>query len=128
MEAAAVLVGGILLQVVAAFQLALAFGAPWGEHAYGGRAKTVDGKLSVAYRAMSAAAVPVLLLAAWIILAKAGLVSTDAGWIDWAVWVVFAYLLANTLANFASSSKIERYVMGSISAVAALGTLVVALG
>ena len=42
--------------------------------------------------------------------------------------VGFAYLLVNTLANFASNSKIERYVMGSISGVAALGTLVVALG
>ena len=127
MEAAAVSVGGILL-LVAAFQLALALGAPWGEHAYGGRAKTVDGKLSVGYRAMSAAAVPILLLASWIVLAKADLVSTDAGWIDVGIWVVFAYLLVNTLANFASSSKIERYVMGSLTAVAALATLVVALG
>ena len=54
--------------------------------------------------------------------------STDAGRIDVGAWVVFAYLLVNTLANFASSSRVERYAMGSVSAVAALGTLVVALG
>ncbi|MDJ0925866.1 MAG: hypothetical protein QNJ77_15050 [Acidimicrobiia bacterium] len=128
MEAAAVLVGGILLQVVAGFQVALAFGAPWGEHAYGGRAQTVNGRLPPAYRVMSAAAVPILLLAAWIILAKADLVRGGDGWVDVAVWFVFGYLVLNTVGNLASSSKIERYLMGTVSAVAAVGTLVVAVG
>jgi hypothetical protein len=128
MEAAAVLVGGILLQFVAAFQVGLAFGAPWGEHAYGGRAKTTDGVLSPRYRVMSAVAVPILLVAAWIVLARADLVSGGGDWVNVAIWFVFGYLVLNTVANFASSSKIERYVMGSISAIAALGTLVVALG
>lgn len=128
MEAAAVLVGGVLLQVGAAFQLALAFGAPWGDHAYGGRAQTTDGRLPPAYRVMSAAAVPILLLASWIVLAKADLVSTDAGWIDVGVWVVFGYLVLNTFANLASSSKVERHVIGSLTAVAAVATLIVASG
>lgn len=92
MEATAVL-AAVLLQMVAAFQVGLAYGAPWGHHAYGGRAKTVDGVLPHRSRAMSAAAVPILLLASWIVLAKAELVSTDASWIDWAVWVVFGYLV-----------------------------------
>jgi hypothetical protein len=128
MEAAAVLVGGILLQFVAGFQVALALGAPWGEHAYGGRAKTTNGRLAAGYRAMSAVAVPILLFAAWIILAKADLVSGGGDWVNVAVWIVFGYLVLNTAANLASSSKIERYVMGSVTAVCALGTLVVALG
>lgn len=127
MEAAALL-AAILLQLVAAVQVGLAYGAPWGDHVYGGRAETTEGVLAPRYRAMSAAAVPILLLASWIVLAKAELVSTDAGWVDWAVWVVLAYLVANTAGNLASSSKIERYAMGSVSIVTAVATLVVALG
>jgi len=127
METAA-LIAAILLQMVAAFQVALAYGAPWGEHAYGGRAKTVDGVLPPAYRAMSAVAVPILLLASWVVLAKAELVATGQGWIDVGVWVVFAYLVFNTLGNLASSSRIERYLMGSVTMVSAIATLVVALG
>lgn len=126
MEAAAVL-AAVLLVVVAAFQVGLALGAPLGEHAYGGRANAVDGVLPPRYRVMSAVAVPILLLASWIVLAKAEVVSTDASWIDWAVWVVFGYLVLNTAGNLASSSKVERYWMGSVTIVAAAATLVVAL-
>ena len=128
MEAAAVLVGGILLQVVAAFQVALAFGAPWGDHAYGGRAETVNGRLPPAYRVMSAVAVPMLLFSSWIILAKADLVTGGGDWVNVAIWFVFGYLVLNTVANLASSSKVERYVMGTTTAVAAVGTLIVAVG
>jgi hypothetical protein len=126
-ETAAV-VAAVLLQIVAAFQVGLAYGAPWGNHAYGGRAPTDDGVLPPRYRAMSAVAVPALLLASWIILADAELVSTDAGWVDWAVWVVFGYLVLNTVGNLASSSKIERVVLGSVTVVTAVATLIVALG
>lgn len=127
MEAAAV-GAAVILQVVAAVQVGLAYGAPWGDHVYGGRAETADGVLTPRYRLMSALAVPILLLATWIVLAKAELVSTDAVWIDWAIWVVFGYLVVNTVGNISSSSKIERYLMGSASLVAAGLTLVVALG
>ena len=128
MEAAAVLVGGVLLQLAAVFQVALAFGAPWGDHAYGGRAPTSNGFLGPRYRVMSAVAVPILLLASWIVLAKAELVSGGGDWVGVAIWLVFGYLVLNTAANLASRSKIERYGMGLTSALAALGTLVVALG
>ena len=127
MEAAAV-GAAVILQVVAAVQVGLAYGAPWGDHVYGGRAETADGVLAPRYRLMSGLAVPILLLATWIVLAKAELVSTDAVWIDWAIWVVFGYLVVNTVGNIASSSRIERYLMGSASVVAAGLTLVVALG
>ena len=128
MEGAAVLVGGILLQFVAGFQVGLAFGAPWGDHAYGGRAETTNGVLSPRYRVMSAVAVPILLLAAWIILARANLVRGGDDWVNVAIWFVFGYLVLNTAANLASSSKIERYLMGTVTAVSAIGTLIVATG
>lgn len=127
METAAVF-AAVLLQMVAAFQVGLAYGAPWGEHVYGGRAATQDGVLAPRYRVMSAVAVPILLLASWIILAKAELVSTDAGWIDWAVWVVFGYLVLNMAGNLASSSRVERFLLGSVTLVTAVCTLIVALG
>jgi hypothetical protein len=125
-EAAAIVVG-ILLLVVAAFQVALASGAPWGDHAYGGRAEIVNGRLSTRYRMMSAGAIPILLFAAWVVLAKAGVFAGAGDWVNVAVWVVFGYLVLNTVANVASTSKVERYVLGLVSAIAALGTLIVAL-
>ena len=128
MEAAAVL-AAVLLATVAVFQLALVFGAPWGDHVFGGKAETVDGRLSPQYRAVSAVAVPILLLAAAIVLSRAGVVSwlDPDGWVTVGVWVVFVYLVLNTIANVASTSRIERFGMGSLSAVAAISTLVVAL-
>jgi hypothetical protein len=128
MEAAAVL-AAVLLATVAAVQLALVFGAPWGDHVYGGRAETDNGRLSPRYRAMSAAAVPILLLAAAIVLSRADVVSWfgSDGWVTVAVWVVFGYLVLNTIANFASKSRVERIGMGSLTVVAAICTLIVAL-
>ncbi|MCB0910870.1 MAG: hypothetical protein KDB60_04550 [Propionibacteriaceae bacterium] len=128
MEVAAIL-AAVLLAAVAAVQLALVFGAPWGDHVYGGRAETDNGRLAPRYRAMSAAAVPLLLAAAAIILSRAGVVSWfgSDGWVAVASWVVFGYLVLNTIANVASTSRIERFGMGSLSAGAAICTLVVAL-
>lgn len=128
MEAAAIL-AAVLLALVAAVQLALVFGAPWGDHVYGGRAETDNGRLSPRYRAMSAVAVPILLLSAAIVLSRADVVSwfDRDGWVVTAAWVVFGYLALNTLANLASKSRIERFGMGSLTAVAAIGTLFVAI-
>ena len=128
MEFAAIL-AAVLLAIVAAVQLALVFGAPWGDHVYGGRADTDNGLLSPRYRAMSAFAVPILLLAGAIILSRAEVVSWfgSDGWVRVAVWVVFGYLVLNTITNLASKSRIERFGMGSVTALAAICTLIVAL-
>jgi hypothetical protein len=48
--------------------------------------------------------------------------------VDVAVWFVFGYLVLNTAANLTSSSRVERYVIGTATAVAAVCTLVVAVG
>lgn len=81
---------------------------------------------------MSGFAIPILLLSGWVVLSRAGVTAGDgergAGWVTVAVWVVFAYLLLNTAANLASTSKIERLGMGMVTAVAAAGTLIVAIG
>jgi hypothetical protein len=51
----------VLLAGVAAFQIALTLGAPWGDISYGGQAETTDGVLPGTYRVMSAVAVLILL-------------------------------------------------------------------
>ena len=121
----------VLLGGVAVFQFALAIGAPWGDHAFGGRAPTNRGRLPMTYRIMSGTAIPLLLLSGWVVLDRAGVTPGDGeppGWVRGATWVVFVYLVTNTAANLASSSKIERFVMGSITTIAAVGTLIVAIG
>lgn len=125
----AAILAAVLLVTVAAIQLALAFGAPWGDHVYGGRAETDNGRLATRYRAMSAVAVPILLLSAAIILSRADVISWfgSDGWVTAAVWIVFGYLVLNTIANLASKSRVEQIGIGSLTAVAAICTLVVAL-
>ncbi len=76
---------------------------------------------------MSAAAIPILLLSAAVVLSHAEVVSWLGEWVGVGVWVVFGYLVLNTLANVASPSRIERWVMGSLTAVSAVATLIVAI-
>jgi hypothetical protein len=78
---------------------------------------------------MSAVAVPILLLSAAIVLSRAGVVSwfERDGWVATAAWVVFGYLVLNTVANLASNSRIERVGMGSLTVIAAIATLLVAM-
>jgi hypothetical protein len=130
MEVAAV-VGAALLAGVAVFQIGLAAGAPWGDMAYGGRAETNNGILTTRFRLMSAMAVVTLGVAAWIVLARADVVSggpMGAGFVETGAWVVFGYLVLNTAANLASTNGKERLIMGPVTAVAAVLVLIVALG
>ena len=127
----AALAGAMLLVGVAVFQIGLAAGAPWGDMAYGGRADTHNGVLALPYRITSALAVAVLALAAWIVLARGDVLSGEpmsTGFIEAGAWVVFGYLVLNTAANLASTSKNERLIMGPVTAVAAVFVLIVALG
>jgi len=119
----------VLLAGVAAFQIALTLGAPWGDMSYGGQAETTDGVLPGSYRVMSAVAVLILLFAAYVILVKAGVVSSPwlgATFARRATWVIFAYLVLNTVMNLTSSHAGERFGMGSVTLVAAVLTFVVA--
>jgi hypothetical protein len=127
-DVAAVLAGG-LLALVAAFQAALAGGAPWGDMSYGGRAETVGGVLPPSYRAMSAASVLVLAFGAWIVLERAGLVGSGIlgdGFLRAAVWALVVFLVANTATNAASKHPIERFGFGAVSLVAAAACFIVA--
>lgn len=127
----AAITAAVLLAGVAVFQVALAAGAPWGRMSYGGQAETVDGVLPGSYRALSAVAVVILLFAAWIVLARAGVVGSgplSPGFLRVAVWVVFGYLVLNTVMNLTSSHAGERFGMGAITLVSAVACYIVARG
>ena len=126
----AALLAGAILAGVACFQAALAIGVPWGYMAYGGQAAFAAGHLPTRLRVVSAIAVPILVLAAWMVLARADLVGRGpfpAGFVEVAVWVIGGYLVLNTLANLRALTDVERYGLGSLTAIAAIATFVVAI-
>ncbi len=119
-----------MLVGVAAFQIALVLGVPWGAMSYGGLVVTDGGVLPRGYRTMSAVAALILVSAAWVLLARAGVSPAGPlgeGMLDWVTWVICGYLGLNTLMNFASRSTAERWIMGPITTVAAVLCLLVAL-
>ncbi|MDO8802687.1 hypothetical protein [Phenylobacterium sp.] len=98
----------------AAFQVALALGAPFGRMAWGGASSPV---LPDGLRAASTGAAVYLVLAAAVMLVRAG----DLGvglphrpfW--WINLVLAIQLALNTLGNLAAQGDVERYGMGAAS-------------
>ena len=113
------LLAAALFVGLALFQLALALGAPWGAHVFGGRAVQEDGTLSGKWRAASAAGSVVLLLFGWVILARGGVVETsiDDTLLTVLAWMVVAYMAINAAMNFASTDLLERWLFGSVTVV-----------
>ena len=110
----------------AGLHLALAAGAPLGEHVWGGRAPAV---LPGRMRAGGLAASGVLVGMAVVVRARAGLgpgVPGGAHRLGPLTWAISGYLAVNTVGNLVSSSRIERYVSGSATAAAAVLTAIVA--
>jgi hypothetical protein len=106
---------GTLILAVAAFQLALALGAPFGDATVGGNATTQDGVLSSGFRIVAAASALLLLPFAWIALARAGIVDRRAlspHFVYWATWIIVAYVAINALRNLTASHPLERWGAG----------------
>jgi hypothetical protein len=123
----AALLAGALFVAMAVFQAALALGAPLGEHVLGGR---FAGTLPVRIRVFSGIAAVILLGAAVVILARAGLIrwpAGAAGMLAPASWLIAGFLALNTLGNLRSRSRLERTVFASITAVLAALSAYVAL-
>jgi hypothetical protein len=111
---------------IAAFQLALALGAPLGRAAWGGANRVLPTRL----RRSSAVAVVIWLLAAVLVLARAGLIDVrlppEVVWVG--AWVLVVVSAAGALVNLASSSPWERFGWAPYAATLAVLSLVVALG
>lgn len=121
----AAIVFTVILAVLAVFQIALVFGAPLGEYAWGGQH---TGRLPAGYRVGSAVSIVLYLLFAAIVLSRSGILSLIPDQLSVpGAWIVFAYLALGTLMNAISRSRKERIVMTPVAAVLAVLALIVAL-
>jgi hypothetical protein len=112
--------------VIAAFQLALAFGAPFGHAAWGGAHERLPGRLRIA----SAVAVGIWLVASIVVVQRGGLslVPLPSAVAHWASWILVGLLLLGAIMNFASSSPWERFGWGPLGLILAVLCLIVATG
>ena len=110
----------------AGFQLLLMLGAPWGDAAYGG---FHEGVLPPRPRVASAASAVVLIVAALVVLGHGGYwgATLPSAIFYWGTCSLVAVTTLSALANFASSSKWERFLWAPVALLLAFLCLVVLL-
>lgn len=116
MTGAVATTAAILFLGMAAFQVALALGAPLGEHVLGGRSA---GTLPTRLRVASALAAVILTGAAVIVLARSAVIGWPVeavGLLAPACWVIAGYMALNTLGNLKSTSRLERTLFAAATA------------
>jgi hypothetical protein len=103
------IVAAIVLGLLVVFQLLLAAGLPLGRAAWRGKYRVLPSGL----RWASLAAAAVLGFAAWVVLARAGVVAPGPEPIAIFVgtWVFAGFFFLNAIGNVTSQSWVERYVM-----------------
>lgn len=119
----AAIVAAVLMAGVAAFQAGLAMGVPLGDATMGGRAPTVDGRLTAPYRVVAVLSGAILLVGAWIVLARADLVASGIlgqAMPRWGIWVVVAFSLLNSLTNIGGRHPLERYGFSALTLLVAV--------
>lgn len=116
MRKAAAFTSVALLAALGGFQAALAAGLPAAQYAWGGQ---FSGTLPVFYRWASLAAIPMLALAAWVILARADVArpGSAARPIRIGAWAITAFLALNAIGNLMSASALERQIMTPLALV-----------
>lgn len=110
----------------AAFQAALALGAPFGDLVWGGSLPEV---LPTGWRIASAVAAGVLVWVSLVVLARAGVIRNSPippRHLTRATWVIAGFMALNTLGNLASGNAFEQQVLGPVTAVLAVLTAFVA--
>lgn len=94
--------------IVAAFQVALAFGAPWGELTWGGKFR---GILPARMRVMAIISAVLIIMFALIIETRAGNILDEYRDLSTTLsWIVVAYSAIGTVMNAITPSKKERYL------------------
>jgi hypothetical protein len=114
-----------VLGVVVIFQFLLALAFPFGRAAWGGTHRVLPPRLRL-FSALSA--VP-LGSAAWIVLARTGVIVSpwQPATVRAATWIAFSVLALNTVANLASRSRVERLLMTPVAFVCSVCLLIAAL-
>ena len=122
----AALAAGAGVVGLAAFQAALALGAPLGRASWGG---VHEGRLPRGLRIVSGVAVGFHVLAALIVPGRGGyrVVPLPGGVLRWGTWALVGLLLVGAVSNFASSSKRERFGWGPVTLILAVLCRFVAL-
>ena len=100
----------------AGLQIALAAGAPLGDHVWGG---TQDRVLLTGMRIVAGGSAAALTAMAGVVLRRAGLIGHPARWLGPATWTIAGFLAVNTIGNITSASPVERFVFTPTTAVAA---------
>ena len=115
----------IVLGLLVVFQLLLAAGLPLGRAAWRGKYRVLPSGL----RWASLAAAGVLGLAAWVVLARAGVVAPgpEPIAIRAGTWVFAGFFFLNAVGNVTSQSRVERYVMTLVVLFLGVSFTVVAL-
>ena len=114
-----------ILVALAAFQFALALGAPWGRLAWGGQHRILPARLRIG----SAAAIVVYALIVAIAWDRLGVIDVfPEGFSMIAMWVVFGYFVLGILLNAISRSSPERLVMVPVTIVLSVLSFLIALG
>ncbi|MEV6815940.1 hypothetical protein [Micromonospora sp. NPDC051296] len=115
----------VLLAILAAFQVALALGAPLGRFAWGGRHEV----LPLPLRLGSAVSIVVYAVIAVIALDRAELIDVLAGPVARIVmWIVAGYFALSIAPNALSRSRSERNAMVPVSIALTALALLVAIG
>ena len=111
----AAIIATVVLGLLACFQALLASGLPLGRAAWGGEHRVLPLNL----RLGSLAAIGILAVAGWIVLARAGMVAPGAGpkAIRVMTWVFGGYFTLNVVMNVLSKSPPERYIMTPVSVI-----------
>ena len=99
--------------IVVAFQIALAFGVPWGSFAMGG---AFPGQLPPALRVSAIIQAAILLAFAGIVLARSGLALRRwARASRWFVWVVVSFSAVSLVLNLITPSAGERIIWAPVA-------------
>ena len=121
----AALVFAIAAVGVVAFQLALAFGAPWGRYAMGG---AFPGRLPPRMRVAAVVQAVLIALLAVAVLSAAGIVLPDlAVAFPWLVWVAVVVSALAVVLNAISRSAGERRIWVPVASVLFVSSLLVSL-
>lgn len=112
--------------VVAAFQIALALGVPWGSYAMGG---AYPGQFPPPLRVAAVVQAILIGLMAAVVLSRAGVaLSRWARVSRWLVWVVVAYSAVGLVLNTITSSAGERMLWAPATGVMLVCSVIVATG
>ena len=111
---------------MATFQILLAMGVPLGHAAFGGMNAVLPARLRVA----SVISSTLFVAAVYVVLARGGLFGGASGFgpVRITIWVFAAIFGVSTLANIASRSRWERFLMAPVGLVLTACCVAVALG